>query len=425
MLLAFPACGLAFFYAAWRLTGEPDAALIAGLLGAWHPFHGEHYSHLELQWFMFAPLAIVAGLRLLADPRAATGFRFGAAVGAQWLASMYVGVMLLSFLAPLLAVTALAWRVRPSRRVAIAGLAAAAILAPAFAGLAIPYMKSRAARGERGFSEVMDFSASPADYGHATIRLVTYQWRGGRGHHAERELFPGTATLALAAAAAIPPLTGATIATIVAGTLAFDWSLGLKGLTYDDLFRRSAVYRGMRVPARFSVIVGTALVLLGAFGARRVLRLAPGRGARAAVTAGLALLVLFDLRLDPRLESYPPIPSIYARVTPDMVLVDLPVEKQIDYTYFSTRHWARLPGGYSGYVGYSATLMDGWRAFPSPEAIDHFRRTGATHLTYNCALEEKQNRCAAVFELLDGSPALELVAGERWEGADVKLYRIK
>ena len=25
MLLAFPGCGLAFFYAAWRLTGEPDA----------------------------------------------------------------------------------------------------------------------------------------------------------------------------------------------------------------------------------------------------------------------------------------------------------------------------------------------------------------------------------------------------------------
>ena len=98
MLLAFPACGLAFFYAAWRLTGEPDAALIAGLVGAWYPFHAEHYSHLELQWVMFVPLAIVAGLRLLADPRAATGVRFGAAVTAQWLASMYLGVMLLSLL---------------------------------------------------------------------------------------------------------------------------------------------------------------------------------------------------------------------------------------------------------------------------------------------------------------------------------------
>ena len=75
LLLAFPACGLAFFYAAWRLTGEPDAALIAGLIGAEYPFHAEHYSHLELQWVMFTPLAIVAALRMLADPRAATGLR--------------------------------------------------------------------------------------------------------------------------------------------------------------------------------------------------------------------------------------------------------------------------------------------------------------------------------------------------------------
>ena len=72
-LVAFPACGLAFFYAAWRLTGDPRAALVAALIGAWYPFHAEHYSHLELQWVMFVPLAIVAGLRMLAAPRWTTG----------------------------------------------------------------------------------------------------------------------------------------------------------------------------------------------------------------------------------------------------------------------------------------------------------------------------------------------------------------
>ena len=223
---------------------------------------------------MFAPLAIVAGLRMLADPRAGTGLRFGAMVAGQWLASMYLGVMLMSFLAPFLAVTALAWRIRPSRRLVVACGAAAAIVLPAVAGLGLPYLKSRAARGERGVSEVSDGSAAPADYGKAHIRLVTYQWQGGRGHRTERELFPGTSTIVLAAAGLVPPFTGATIATIVAGTITFDWSLGLKGLTYDDLFKRSSVYRGMRVPARFSVIVGAALALLAGFGARRVLRLA-------------------------------------------------------------------------------------------------------------------------------------------------------
>src|SRR5436190_15641616 len=52
-MMAFPLCGLAFFYAGWRLTGEPYAGIVAGLLGAWYPFHAEHYSHLELHWVMF------------------------------------------------------------------------------------------------------------------------------------------------------------------------------------------------------------------------------------------------------------------------------------------------------------------------------------------------------------------------------------
>jgi hypothetical protein len=425
-LLAFPACGLAFFYAVWRLTGEPDAAFLASLVGAWYPFHAEHYSHLELQWVMFAPLAIVAGLRMLADPRVATGLRFGAAVAAQWLASMYLGVMLLSFLAPFLAVMALAWRVRPSRQVLVACAAAAAIVLPAFAGLGLPYVKSRATRGERATSEVSDGSAAPADYGKAHIRMVTYQWRGGRGHRTERELFPGTSTIALAATGMIPPFSGAAIATIVAGALTFDWSLGLKGLTYDDLFKRSSVFRGMRVPARFSVIVGAALALLAGYGAQRILRLARTPAVRAFLCSAIALVVLFDLRMDPRLRAYrSTIPSIYSRVTPDMVLVELPVEHQVDYMYFSTRHWARLLGGYSGYPGYSVTLMDGWKAFPSAAALEHFRRAGATHLTYNCALEDRQNRCAVVFEFLEGSSALELVASERWERAEVRLYRFR
>src|SRR3954452_9286379 len=76
-MIAFPLCGLAFFYAGWRITGDPYAGLVAGLLGAWYPFHAEHYSHLELHWVMFAPLAIYTGLRLLAEPRPATGARFG------------------------------------------------------------------------------------------------------------------------------------------------------------------------------------------------------------------------------------------------------------------------------------------------------------------------------------------------------------
>jgi hypothetical protein len=425
-MIAFPLCGLAFFYAGWRLTGDPLAGIVAGLLGAWYPFHAEHYSHLELHWVMFAPLAAVTGLRMLADPRPRTGAWFGVSVAAQWLASMYLGVMLLSFLVPFLLFAALAWRVAPTRR-ALGALAIAALVAlPAFVGLAWPYLAAKDIRGDRAIQEVSDGSATGSDYRNAHIRLVTYRWRGGRGHRVERELFPGSSTLALAAAGAVPPLAGASIATLVAGALTFDWSLGLNGLTYDELYRLSSVYRGMRVTARFSAIVGVALVLLAASGTARLLDGVRRPGFRAAACAALALAVLFDLRMDPGLGAYPEgVPPIYSRVTPDMVLIELPVEPQIDYMYFSTQHWAHLVGGYSGFPRYTSTLMDGWKAWPAAASIDFFKRTGATHLTYNCALEDRPWRCATALEMLDNHPGLERLASGLWQGKETRLYRLR
>jgi hypothetical protein len=426
LLLAFPACGLATFYAGWRLTGDPRAALVAGLLGAWHPFHGEHYSHLELNWVMFVPLATIAGLRMLAAPDRRRGFVFGLAVAGQWLASMYVGVMLMSFLAPLLLVAAIAWRIRLTRQLFSAAVAAAVVLGPALAILGYPYMKSREAHGERGLEEVESGSAVPSDYGATHIREATYAWHTRVGNHGEREIFPGTSTLALGAIGMVPPLTGASIAVIVASVATFDWSLGLNGLTYGLLYKSSVVYRGMRVPARFSVVLGSALALLGAFGARRLIRLGRSQRAQAAICGMLAVFVVVDLRIDPRIHPYTAsIPSIYARVEPSMVLVELPRFHDTEYMYFSTRHWAHLLGGYSGYLPFNADLQYGLERFPSPEGIASLKRAGATHLTYNCALEIRRGRCDTVMAQLADDPLLEPVASERWENAPVTLYRFR
>ncbi|HEU5255432.1 MAG TPA: hypothetical protein VFU28_05560, partial [Vicinamibacterales bacterium] len=383
-------------------------------------------SHLELQWVMFAPLAVTLGLRLLADPRPRTGLQFGLAVAGQWLASMYLGVMLISFLAPFLIVAALAWRVRPTKRLVTACLAAAAIALPAFAGLAWPYVQAKDIRGERAIEEVRDGSAIGEDYRDANMRLVSYRWQGGRGHRVERELFPGTSPVLLAAGAAIPPLSAVTMASLVAGALAFDWSLGLNGLTYDELYRLSSLYRGLRMTARFSAIAGVALVLLATIGTARLLRRIERHNLRAAACAALCVIVLTDLRMDPGLVEYRQgIPPIYSAVTPEMVLIELPVDPQIDYMYFSTQHWARLVGGYSGFPRYTVNLMEGWKAWPSPSSIDFFKKAGATHLTYNCGLEERPWRCATALDMLDGHPGLERLAGGLWQGKETRLYRLR
>jgi hypothetical protein len=88
---AFPLNALAFFYAGWRLTGICGRRSSPACIGALYPFHGEHYSHLELEWTFFTPLALVALLDVIVRPSARRGAWLGALIAAQWLASMYLG----------------------------------------------------------------------------------------------------------------------------------------------------------------------------------------------------------------------------------------------------------------------------------------------------------------------------------------------
>jgi hypothetical protein len=420
--LAFPACGLAFFFAAWRLTLDVRAAVVAGMAGAWYPFHGEHYSHLELQWFMFVPLAIVALLRVIAHPSWPNGAWLGALIAAQWLASMYFGLQLVAVLIPFVVVTVVAWRVRPSLQLGRAVTIAIAVALPAVLFTAIPYWMARDARGERTPEEVQKGSALVSDYLRTHRRMASHQWRSRVGNTPERELFPGISTLALAGIAA-PWASAPQAALISSGVAAFDWSLGFNGVTYGALFRFVAPLRGMRVPARFSVMVGSILILLGAFGTRRLLNLTRSGAQRTIACAVLAGAVLFDLRLSTNLVGYwSAVPSIYARVTDDMVLAELPRMHETDSMYFSTAHWAALLGGYSPV---SHELNRAFDTFPDAAAVDTLRRLGATHLTYNCAFERSDTRCRHTLDALERNASIELLARERWYGAEVRLYGLR
>jgi hypothetical protein len=184
-------------------------------------------------------------------------------------------------------------------------------------------------------------------------------------------------------------------------------------------------YRGMRVPARFSVLVGSCLILLSAFGTRSLLRRFATRGS-SAVFAAIIVLVLLDLRVTTPLVNYwPSSPGIYQSVTSDMVLAEFPAGHDIDYMYFSTGHWAHLLGGYSGFLPADPELDQARTAFPSPESLASLRGRGATHLTYNCLFERSEQRCENTLRQLDRTPSLSLVADHKWNGADTRLYRFR
>lgn len=427
-LSAFPLCALAFFYAGWRLTSDPRAALIAGVLGALYPFHMEHYSHLELQFFCFVPLAAIGLLRMLAAPGWKTGAAFGVAVALQWLASMYFGVMLALFLAPFAVFAIAGWRVPFTRHLAAAAAVAALPIVLAVGFVATPYLRSQGTRGDRPISIVDSYSAYPADYGRPHHRFAAYQWIRRDANKPERALWPGVTPLVLAAIGAAPPIGLPAAATLAASSLVFDGSLGTHGLIYDYLYRWVLPFRGMRVPARFSALVGTGLILLSAYGARRVIRLVPNRTGQSIIFLAVSAAVLFDLRPVLHLEDYPPvIPPIYVAVTPSMVLAEFPMrpDANIRYMYFSTRHWARMLNGYSGYLPEVYMALQGdLEGFPGGDTLPRLRREGVTHVTVHCALVDEPAACPALLASVDASRDLRLVAAGRWQKAEVRLYAL-
>ena len=95
--------------------------------------------------------------------------------------------------------------------------------------------------------------------------------------------------------------------------------------------------------------------------------------------------------------------------------------------YFSTRHWAKLLTGYSGFGRDLSALEAAEAAFPAPEAVATFKRLGATHLTYNCGFEKANGKteadCDRVFDALRRNPSLGLIASEWWKGNLIRLYR--
>lgn len=421
---AFPLNALAFFYAAWRLTRDARAAVVAGLLGALHPFHWEHYSHLELQFTCFIPIALVALLSWLAKPTIRRGAMLGLVITLQWLACMYFGLMLLTFLVPFGLTIAIGWRVWPGLILTRSFACAATIVLTGFVALGLPYVGTRSARGDRPFELVAFFSAQPGEYLHPTSRLASYQWISREHNRLEREMLPGIALVTLAGIGIVPPLASTTVACLTSGAAAFDWSLGSNGLTYDDLYRRVLPFRGLRVPSRFSIFFGSALVLLAAVGSARLFKSASTPGFAAALFGLAIAVVLVDTRPHLQLVDYwRSVPSIYSAVPPNAVLAEFPFDHNTDYMYFSLSHRGRLFNGYSGFVPVPyVEAQNQLGDFPAASSFDALRRIGVTHVTVNCRFYGA--RCARVVDGLDAAAGVRLIASGKWEGAGVRLYEL-
>jgi hypothetical protein len=431
LLSGFVLSGVTMFLLVRALTGRADAAWIAGAIFALYPYRYEHYSHLELQMTMWMPLALLGLHRVLARGRLRDGLATGLAFALQTLSSLYYGCFLAVYL---VVVGGALWLGRGRPRSAIMPLAAGTVFAAILiAPVAVEYIASRPMMGTREEGTIQFYSAQGPDYLKPNFRSLLYG-RWSDGGMPERALFPRLMPVALTAVALWPPLSAARIAYVLGLALAVDGSLGFNGATFTALHAVLLPFKGLRVPARFSLLAGLTLAIFGGYGAARLLGRWPRK--RVALTAVmLAIAAIEAVPIMPLERIWLEPPAIYASIAgkqPPVVLAEFPMPQDIyrsdfdaRYLYFSTFHWQNLVNGNSGFFPPSyVELLERERGFPSEAALAYLRSRGVQYLTMHGRFTNPA-RYGYTVAWLDARPDLELVATAPWEGAESRLYRLR
>ncbi|MBI2828731.1 MAG: hypothetical protein HYX77_05610 [Acidobacteria bacterium] len=423
--------GVMMFLLARALTARSDAALVAGILFAFCAFRFAHYSHLELQVTPWMPLGLFWFHRTTATNRLRDGLLTGLAVVLQGLSSLYFGMFFAALLVCLAVVSHVAGSasLRRAARPLLAGaLLAAVLLIP----VTVPYWQNRAVVGERSEFEVWFYSAVPADY--LVPHRQSIYWGPQVPVRPERELFPGLVPVALAAVGLAPPLSAVRVAYLAGLALGVDASFGLNGVIYPFLYGWVPPFRGLRVPARFGVIVALVLSVLAGYGVARIVGRMKRPLWRHATVVAIVLAALVEARPVLALEPiWRDAPAIYAALPAGRtaVLAELPFPAPDDtfghefiFMYFSTFHWQRLVNGTSGFFPDDyLELRDVMYGFPSDESLAALRARGVEYLVLHRQFYDPSEYARATADL-DRHRSVRLVTVGQWNDSEVRLYRL-
>lgn len=419
-------------------------AWVTGLVFGFYVFRFEHYSHLELQLTGWMPLVLLAIHRVVmanAGVRAVLGG--GGALGAQWYSSMYFGLFLAVY-ATAFAIVLLWTRGWPRRecRAVIGVLGFGTLLA---VPLAAVYGAHGEQRDERAPVIVESFSAVPLDYLESTDRRALYRHVTLGRATSERQLFPGIVPPVLGAAGLTYPFSATRLAAAAAGLIAIDGSFGLNGLWYRAAYEWLPPFQAIRVPARFSMLLGLSMAILAGAAATRWTSHGSSRR-RMVVMSLLTIALMVDawpsLKLVPVWRDAPPIYEPLRRRA-DVVLIELPLNpvpesfpQNIPSMYFSMSHWARMVNGYSGHLpeGYSR-IVKALAGFPSEDTLARAQQLGVTHVSIVCAIDGPHQAfgvpapdvegCRDKIRRLDASPAARALVRTEWEGLPAVLYELQ
>ena len=386
LLMSIALSGWAMWCYARYLTGSDAAAVLAGIIFAFVPYRFDHYHHLELQASVFLPLTLLCFERAIASGSRRQAWLMSAAFVAQVYCCIYYSVFLATALVPIAVVRL--WLAPAAARNAFlrAALPAMAVAAVVVLPYAYAYTLNRETLGDRLDRDVVLYSANWFNFLATTDANVLHGASVVYGQ-SERFLFPGYVAVVLAALG-LYAFDRQRVTLVVVGLSGLVIALGLNTPFYDVLRAVVLPYRGLRAPARASILLYLALAALAAYGWTRLLR---GRSrnvvAVATLIASVALLAEYRTTLARWLTLPEQPPEVYQWLSqqPASVVAEVPFA-QADalhsisdglYMFDSTWHWHPIVNGYSGFFPRTFLELAGETAsFPDDRSIAYLKGRG-------------------------------------------------
>ena len=435
LLLSIALSGWAMWLYATHLTGQAWAGVLAGIAFAFVPFRFDHFMHLELQATFFLPLTLL-GLERTLETRSR---RAAALTAAAFAGQVFAGIYYAVFLATVLMV------VVPVRLRALDGGARvqfARAMLPAFTVVLIvitpyllAYVSNRNTLGERQDSDIAMYSASWSNYLSATPENVVHGgWSAGLGRN-ERRLFPGVIALTLAIIG-VAGLDRRRVTLILTGAVGLIVSLGFNTPLYEPLRTILFPYRGLRAPARASILVFLAIAGLAAYGYARLTR-AQSRAVTALAATALSAAMLIEYRhpLHAWLTLPAEAPQVYRWLAtqPRSVVAEVPfaAPDRLDsifdglYMFNSTYHWQPIVNGYSGFFPRTfMELAEQTRGFPDDRSIEYLKGRGVDLIVVHGGLLGVDRYGEVTAALLERSDVEATVQFDEPSGSDM-VFRLR
>jgi hypothetical protein len=396
---SFTIAGVGMYLLVRALTGSRHAAWIGAVFYAFGPFRLAQMAHIQMVATGWLPITLFALHRYLESRRRAWLALFIAAYALQATSNSYVAYFLMVPVGVVIA--AYLGRVRDAwgstfGDLAIAALTLGAILSP----VVYHYDRARIDLGQqRGEHEIETFSADLRAYVVGKTSIGIWRWLPTAvPTDPEKELFPGVVPVLLAAVAIVAACRRrddttlqivasygaiAAIAMILSlGPVVHTWgSVVTQHGPYGWLYRIVPGWGGMRVPARFAIIVVAALAVLASVGAR-VLLSPIGPSARTIATVAIAAAIFAEgwsvpiwlVAYSGRGRVQDRAVADWLRGKPDGAVLHLPVHTD-DYPQLHHQFVTLEPGHplVSAYSGWESPLL---RLFKEPGSplydFDHY-----------------------------------------------------